>query len=77
MLTDEAPDLSIANAADVWQQVDFGESIHVHRERGDPCVEAGVGTYDGHLTMLMRSQTGVSSASSIGRLDERLTRCAR
>lgn len=42
LLADEAPDLSIANAPDVWQHVDFGESIHVHRERGDKYVEAGV-----------------------------------
>lgn len=42
LLADEAPDLAIAKAADVWQHVDFGETIHVHRRRGDKYVEAGV-----------------------------------
>jgi hypothetical protein len=42
LLADEAPDLAIAKAADVWQHVDFGETIHVHRKRGDKYVEAGV-----------------------------------
>lgn len=42
LLADEAPDLSITNAADVWRHVDFGDNIHVHREGGDQFVEAGV-----------------------------------
>jgi hypothetical protein len=39
---EEAPDLAVASAPEVWRHVDFGESIHVQRKRGDRFVPAGV-----------------------------------
>lgn len=42
LLGEDAPELTVATAAEVWRYVEFGESIHVHHERGDQFVPAGV-----------------------------------
>lgn len=42
LLGEEAPNLTVATAAEVWRYVEFGEAIAVHQKSGDRLVPAGI-----------------------------------